>query len=166
MKSFVKTIDSISDWSGKIFSFLVVAATGVVVYGVIMRYAFNSPLICGLELSIYLCAATYLMGRAYAHLSTSHVRIDLLYRRWSPRLRAIVDLVSAPVFFTSVGAMGWIGVRWTVEALERGVTSGSAWSPVIWPVRLLIALGAILLLLQGIAKFIRDVGTARSADPQ
>lgn len=154
-------IDSTSEWAGKLFSFLVVPGFVIIVYGVIMRYGFNNPLTWGLELTIYLCAATYLVGGAYVHLHNGHVRMDVLYMRWSPRLKAIMDLVMFPVFFLSVGVLGWAGAEWTIKALVEGATSGSIWNPIIWPVRLLIPLGCFLLLLQGLAKFIRDFGLAR-----
>lgn len=161
MKTFLSIIDSLSEWSGKIFSFLVVAATIVVVYEVMMRYVFNAPTVWGLELTIYLCAATYLMAGAYAHLYDAHVKVDVLYLRWTPRLRAIVDLATALFFFIGVGLLLWVGVVWTIKAIVGGSTSGSIWDPIIWPMRLLIPLGSFLLLLQGLAKFIRDFAIAR-----
>lgn len=163
MARFLSVIDGMSEWSGKIFSFLLVAATIVVVYEVVMRYAFNAPTVWGLELTIFLCGATYVMGGAFAHLYDAHVKVDALYIRWSPRLRAIVDLVTAPFFFFGVGIMMWAGAEWTGKAIIGGVTSGSIWDPIIWPMRLLIPLGSFLLLLQGLAKFIRDFAIVRRA---
>ena len=162
MNSFLTVIDRISEWSGKVFSFLVVVATLVVVYEVVMRYAFRAPTIWGLELTIYLCGATYVLGGAYAHLYNAHVKVDVLYMRWSPRVRANMDLVTAPFFFIGVALLVWMGSEWTIQAIETGRTSGSIWSPIIWPMRLLIPLGSFLLLLQGLAKLIRDFGIART----
>lgn len=163
MARFLSVIDGMSEWSGKVFSFLVVVATLVVVYEVVMRYAFRAPTIWGLELTIFLCGATYVMAGAYAHLYDAHVKVDVLYLRWTPRIRAIVDLVTAPFFFVAIGVLLWVGAEWTVQAIVGKATSGSIWSPTIWPMRLLIALGSFLLLLQGLAKFIRDFGVARRA---
>ena len=162
MKRFLTVIDYISEWSGKIFSFLSLLAIVVVVHGVVMRYCFNAPTIWSLELTIYLCAGTYLVGGAYAHLYNSHIRIDALYSRWTPRIRAIIDLVTFPVFIISITAMGWAGTNWTIKAIVKDATSGSVWDPAIWPVRLLIPLGCLLLLLQGLARFVRDFGIART----
>ena len=164
MKRFLSAIDSISEWSGKIFAFVVVAATLVVVYAVVMRYVFNAPRIWGLELTIYLCAATYMIGGAYALLYGAHVKVDIFYRRWTPRVRAIVDMITALFFFAGVGLMLWVGAEWTAKAIIKGATSGSIWDPIIWPMRLLIPLGSFLLLLQGVAKFIRDFNVARTGE--
>ncbi len=141
---------------------MVVAATLVVVHGVVMRYVFNAPTIWSLELTIYLCAATYLMGGAYAHLYNFHVKVDIFYERWTPRVRAIIDLATALFFFIGVGVMLWMGAEWTAKAIIKGATSGSIWEPIIWPVRMLIPLGSFLLILQGLAKFIRDFNVART----
>lgn len=162
MKRFVAIIDSISDWSGKIFSFLVAASIIVVVVEVVLRYVFNAPTIYSLELTIFMCGITYVMAGAYVHLADAHVRIDLLYARWSPRTKAIVDLIASPLFFLAIGMMVWLGAEWTYAGIVKGATSGSIWNPPIWPIRIFIPIGATLLLLQGIAKFIRDAGIART----
>ncbi len=162
MKPFLTAIDSISDWSGKIFSILFVAATFTIVFGVVRRYVFNAPTLWQGELTTYLCAATYMVGGAFVQLSGAHVRVDIFYRLWSPRLRAIIDLVTAPVFFLGLGLMFWVGAEWAGQGIKLGATSGSPWNPIIWPVRLLIPLGSFLLLLQGLATFIRDIGIART----
>ncbi len=157
MKSFLSVIDSMSEWSGKIFSFLVLAAALVVGYEVTKRYVFNAPTVWGLDLTIFLCGATYVMAGAYAHYQGAHVRIEALYGRWTPRMRAIVDLVTAPLFFGFCGVLVWIGTEWTWKAVVGGITFYTEWTVPIWPMRLLIPLAAFLLLLQGLAKFIRDL---------
>lgn len=161
MKRFVAIIEIISDWTGKVFSFMVAAAAIVIVAEVVLRYAFNAPTIYGLELTIFMCGVTYVMAGAYAHLANAHVRVDLFSQRWSPRTRAIVDLITSPLFFIAIAVIVWLGAEWTYEGIVKGATSGSIWNPPIWPIRLFIPLGATLLLLQGIARVIRDFGIAK-----
>ena len=162
MRPFLSVIDSMSQWSGKIFSFLVLAAALVVTYEVVMRYAFNAPTVWGLDMTIFLCGATYVMAGAYAHYHNAHVKIEALYGRWTPRTRAIVDLlVTAPLFFGVCGVLVWVGAGWTWEAVVKGTTYYTEWHAPIWPMRLLIPLAAFLLLLQGLAKFIRDLATIK-----
>ncbi len=157
MKSFLSVIDSMSEWSGKIFSFLVLVAVLVVAYEVTMRYVFNAPTVWGLDLTIFLCGATYVMAGAYAH-----VKIEALYGRWTPRTRAMVDLlVTAPLLFGFCGVLVWVGIGWTWEAIVGKITYYTEWHVPIWPMRLIITLAAFLLLLQGLAKFIRDLTTIK-----
>jgi TRAP-type mannitol/chloroaromatic compound transport system permease small subunit len=73
-----------------------------------------------------------------------------------------MDLITAPIFFVGVALLLWIGAEWTIKAIVKAETSGSIWSPPIWPVRFLIPLGSLLLLLQGLAKSIRDFSKART----
>jgi len=163
VRPFLSIIDSLSEWSGKFFSFLVVAATLIVTFDVVLRYAFDAPTKWGLEVTIFLCGITYVMAGAYAHLFDAHVRVDALYMRWTPRVKAIVDLATAPLFFLVCGVLVWEGSKWTAESIIGADTSGSIWDPIVWPIRLLIPLGCLLLFLQGLAKFIRDFGIARRA---
>ena len=160
MERFVAIVDNITDWSGKLFAFAVLAATLGVVVEVTLRYVFNAPPIWGLELSIYLCGVTYLIGGAYAELAKAHVRVDIIYAHWSPRVRAIVDLVTKPLFFSGVATLFWVGLEWTFEAFVKGTTSGTPWSPPVWPIRSFIVSGSLLLLLQGTATLVRDWNTA------
>ncbi len=166
MKRFTATIDSITDHSGKVFSFAALAATFVVVYGVIMRYAFNAPSPWALEMSIFLCAFMYLMGGGYAELSNSHVRIDVIYIHWSPRTRAIANLASSLLFFVPLILLGWGGAVWTADALQTGIVYDSFWRVVVWPIRLFIPLGAFFLVLQGVSTFIHNFHVARTGRPE
>lgn len=162
MKSFLSVIGSMSEWSGKIFSFSVLAAALVVTYEVVMRYAFNAPTVWGLDMTIFLCGATYVMAGPYAHYHNAHVKIEALYGRWTPRVRAIIDLlVTAPLFFGFCGVLVWVGTEWTWEAVVKGTAYYTEWHVPIWPMRLLIPLAAFLLLLQGLAKFIGDLATIK-----
>jgi TRAP-type mannitol/chloroaromatic compound transport system permease small subunit len=158
----LRAIDRLSDLSGRIFSVTILLATLVVVYEVIMRYAFNSPSAWGFELPIFLAGASYLLSGAYAEVHDAHVKVDLLYSRWSPRTQALVDIITAPVFFVGVVALVWHGAKWTYAAYNVGTRTGSSWNPVVWPLRVLIPIGAFLLVLQGLAGLVRNVRTVIS----
>ncbi len=163
VQRFLLIIDNISEWSGKISSFFVLAASLAVAVEVVMRYAFDAPPIWGFELSIYLCAVAYLLSGAYAELHKAHVRIDIFYMHWSPRVKAIIDLtVTTPLLLLGVGALLWFGVEKGIEDFINGTTSGTPWGPVIWPVEALLVLGCLLLIFRGIATFIRNLHTAKT----
>ncbi len=161
MKAFIAMIDWISEWEGKIVSFLFVIASVQVCLELTLRYAFNAPTIWGLELTIYLCAVTYVMGGAYAQRFNAHIQVDLFYIRWSPRTRAIVDLfISDLLFFFFCGVLVWQSGAWAWNAFSKGMTSGTIWDPPIWPMKSILFFGSLLLFLQGCCKFIRDLTTA------
>ncbi len=151
-------IDKISEWTGKIFSFLVVVATFQICIELTLRYVFNAPTAWGLEFSIYLCAATYVMAGAYAHRFDAHIKVDVLYNHFSPRVRALVDIfITDLLFFFFCGVLVWQSGMWAWESITRGITSGSIWDPPIWPMRSLLFLGSSILFLQGFAKFLRNL---------
>ncbi len=158
MKTFLLVVDSISMWSGKVFAWLLLPATLVIVYGVIRRYAFNAPTVIEQDLTTYLCMSTYLLGGAYAQLRNAHVRVDVIYMQFSPRLKAIMELVGIPVFFIGLAVLMWSGIDWTILAIAKHQTAGTEWNPPIWPMRSLIILGSFFLLIQGVATVIRSIG--------
>jgi len=157
IKIFLRSIDSISEWSGKMVSFLIIVITGVTIWEVILRYIFNSPTIWAFDAAYLIFGAYGVLGGAYTLYFRGHVNVDILYGRLPLRVRAIVDLVTSIFFFLFCGLLLWKGgeMAWdSLKILERG---SSAWSPPVYPIKLAIPLGAFLLLLQGTAKFIRDL---------
>ena len=158
----MSVINAISDWSGKIFSFLAVIVVGVISYEVISRYVFNAPTIWAHETMTYLCGIYYVMGGAYTFYYGGHVSVDVIYIRLSPRARAIVDLITFPLFFLYIGVLIWTGADYSWESIKYRETSPTAWAPPIYPLKLAIPVGAFLVLLQGLAKFVHDVKIATS----
>lgn len=158
MNTLIQFIDRINEWQGRLFSSLIVFATFQVCYELVRRYFFNSPTVWGLEMTIYLCAVTYVMAGAYAHKHNAHLKVDILHMRLSKRAMAFIDiLVCQPIFFYFVSVLAWQSGVWALESIERGTTSGSIWDPPIWPLRCCLFLGTCLLFLQGVASLLRDL---------
>jgi len=156
MKSFLSVIDSISEWSGRILAWVWVPVMLLITMEVIRRYVFRAPTVWNLELVIYISGAVYILGGAYVLRHRRHVSIDIVYQRCSRRTRAILDLVTTPAWVVFVGIMTWAGWNRFWLALMRGEASGTVWDPPVYPALAMIPLGAFLLLLQGLANFIRD----------
>jgi len=154
----LSTIDKISQWIGKSFSWLFPIASIIVVYAVIMRYVFNSPPVWGLELTLWLLIAAYLFSGAYATHLHAHIRLDTLYMRWPPRVKALVDVVvTGPLLFIFCGVLIWQSGIWAWKAIVTGEHSYSLWGAIYWPVKITLPIGAFLVFVQGIAEFIRDL---------
>jgi len=160
MKRFLTVIDSISKRSGEVFSFLWIVVVFVASLEVILRYGFDAPTIWGHETIIFLCGMVYIIGGAYTLYHRKHINVDMVYNRFSPRGRAILDLVTFPCFVLFIGVLLWGGTDrfWGALLIREG--SGSPWDPPIYPILLTIPLGAFLILLQGLVKFIRDLTIA------
>jgi TRAP-type mannitol/chloroaromatic compound transport system permease small subunit len=153
-------IDAISDWAGKIFSFLAIAMMFIIAYEVLARYAFNAPTIWANEAVTYLCGIYAVMGGAYTLRLGGHVNVDVLYAGLSLRMRAVLDLATFPFFLAYFGILLWLGIDLFWDSLKTMENSGTAWSPPIYPLKIMIPLAAFFILLQGSAKFIRNIKIA------
>ncbi len=156
MNRFLAIVDAISRKSGQAASFLLAVIIIVITYEVIARYAFNAPTIWANELTVQLLGIIYMIGGAYTLFLKGHVSIDVLYGRLQPRNRAILDLVTSLCFFIFCGVLLWLGIGYASASAVIGETSGTPWNPPVYFLKIAIPLGALLILFQGLAKFIRD----------
>jgi TRAP-type mannitol/chloroaromatic compound transport system permease small subunit len=151
-------IDSINEWMGKAFAFLSLVLMGVVLYDTVMRYAFRAPTLWGMDMNKILLLVIVCLGGGYCFLHGGHVKVDVLYVDFSPRTKALIDLVTNPIviLFCFVVVKYGGAVFW--EAFQSGeVSSDSAWEYLMWPVLIFVPLAGILLGMQSLAKWIRDL---------
>ncbi len=159
LNAILNAIDRINAWVGKVLSFGVLFMFVMVLIEVIRRYFFNSPTVWGNELTQLIFGAYAILCGGYILLSGGHVNVDILYSRFSEKGKAIADIITFFLFLMFCGMMLIYGGSLAWESLSTFEHSESAWNPPIYPAKLMIPLGASLLLLQGIAKLIRDILT-------
>lgn len=155
MKRFLHTIDQISLWSGKIFSFLLLVTMLIIGFNIFMRI-FGNPQIWVFDITLFTAGTVYVIGGAYTHLKDRHVRMDVLFVHLSPRTQSLLDLLTLPGFIIFCGILLWIGGIRGWESFLINETLFTGFRPIVWPFRLMIPLGGFLILLQGLAKAIRD----------
>lgn len=158
---FCDLVDRVNGWVGRFWALTIFVVTFAVLYEVLMRSAFGRPTLWSNETIVYLSAVAYLIGGGYALAHRRHVRIDLVYGALSARTRAVLDCLTFVFFMLYVGALLWVGFTMGWTSFQQGEGTGTPWNPPIWPVKFAIPLAALLLLLQGIANLLRDVGVAR-----
>jgi TRAP-type mannitol/chloroaromatic compound transport system permease small subunit len=157
-EALLKIVDGISDWSGKIFSFIVVPLTLLIVFEVITRRFFDAPTIWSFELSNFLFGSHFMLCAAYGLLYKSHVSIDLFTAHASKKTQEILHLISyAFMFFPFVIVLLVWGIDFAMQAWRMGETSWSVWGPPLGPIKTVIPLTALLLLMQGIADVVRKI---------
>jgi TRAP-type mannitol/chloroaromatic compound transport system permease small subunit len=161
---FLFFIDSLSTWVGKAFAWLILVLTFGVSYEVVVRYVLRAPTTWAFDLSYITYGALFLMAGAYTLSRNGHVRGDVLYRFWRPRVQASMDLALYVVFFLpAVGA--WIYSGWGYASASIRFREVSIFSPAgvpVFPLKALIPVTGVFLLLQGIAEIIRCVLCIRS----
>lgn len=157
LASVVGFIDGISLWSGKVMSYLLFPLIAILVYGVVVRYVFDKPIIWGHETSVFIFGTIGFMAGAYALHRKAHVRVDIVYNRLPPRGRAVVDVSMALLFFYFIIVLLWKGEAYAAHSIAVLEHTGSPWNPVLYPFKTVIPVAAFLILLQGVAKFIRDI---------
>lgn len=156
MNKFLSVIDNISQKTGGIASLLIFPLIAIVVYEVIMRYFFHNPTEWVFETARFLFGASMILGGCYVLKERRHVGMDVLYSRISLRKRAILDVITAFIFFAFIGVLLFESIRLAAHSWAMTVHSESPWGPPIYPIVTTIPIAALLLLLQGVAKFIRD----------
>jgi TRAP-type mannitol/chloroaromatic compound transport system permease small subunit len=160
IKACLRIIDKTNEWVAKTISWAVILIILSTVYEVVMRYVFARPTIWSFEFN-YLAHGIYFMLLGGATLAAGgHVSVDILQNKLSPRARAIVDVCTAPVFFFFIIMMIWLGGEFALNSYGFRETLSSAWAPPVWPVKMVIPIAGGLVLLQGLAKFVRDLHMA------
>ena len=140
--------------------YLIFVMMGVLLFGAISRGIFDKPYIWVVEMAQFLMTAYYILGGAYSMQLDSHVRMDLLYGRWSPRGKAIADAITALCLIFYLVFLLFGGISSAHYALEYGQTNYSTWAPPLAPIKIIMCIGITMMLLQVIATFIKDFSTA------
>jgi TRAP-type mannitol/chloroaromatic compound transport system permease small subunit len=157
MEKVLQIIDGVSEWTGKLGSFLIVGLTVIICYDVSLRYIFNSPTAWGYDITYMIYGAYSMLGMAYCEKLKSHVRMDMIYALQSERGKAWIDVICyLLLFFPALIIITYKcgdHALWSLLAGER--SSGSVWRPLLGPFKLIITFGLLLLIFQGLASFLR-----------
>jgi len=147
----------ISQWSGKFSGIPMFFVVFIVLYEVIARYLFNAPTQWANELMLMGCGFTYVMGGAWVLHGQKHVKMELLYDRLSTRGKALIDAITFLFFLLYLGLFLWVSGKLAWESLQIREATGSSWNPPFYPIKIALTVGVLFLILQGAAKFVRDL---------
>lgn len=161
IRRFVRYVDALNHWVGRFAMYLFFVMAAVLLASTASRLVLGVPINWALEMSQFLLSAYYLLGGAYTLQLGQHVRMDLLYDRLSARNRAITDAITIlfVIFFLAVLFGG--AVSSTTYAITYGQKNYSAWSPPLWPIKSIMTFAILLMLLQCVSSFFKDVAIAR-----
>jgi len=155
--------DHFSDLMGWIAGFLNLVMLVNVFYDSIMRYFFNSGSIALQEMEWHLFAMVFLFGIAYALKEDGHVRVDILYDRFSPRWKAIVNIGGTLLLLLPLSLLIIEGSVWYVhEAFTSGEISGDPGGlSYRWLIKLVIPTSFIFLIVSAIGFVIHNINIFR-----
>ena len=152
-------VDKVSTWVGHLFAWLIVSLTLLIAWEVFSRYVLNKPHGWVLDAQIMLYGVLFMAAGAYTLSKNGHVRGDVLYGFFPPRLQAGLDLTLYILFFIpGVVAFCWAGYVYAGESWVINEHSNiTADGPPIYPFKTIIPVAGIFLLVQGIVEIIRCV---------
>lgn len=161
IQTFVRVVDKVNYHVGRFAMYLFFVMGAILLASTASRLVLGVPINWALEMSQFLLSAYYLLGGAYTMQLGQHVRMDLIYDRLSARNRAITDAFTIlfVIFYLAVLLGG--GLSSTNYAIVYNQKNYSAWSPVLWPIKTIMTFGILLMLLQCVSAFFKDVAVWR-----
>ena len=160
-KIYVRYMDATSRVVGKVVMFLIFGMIAILLYETVSRTIFNRPHIWSVESAQFVMAAYYLLGGGYSMLIGSHVRMDLLYNNWSAKKKAVVDVITFFIILLYLVVLIYGGFQGILYALKYKQVTYSAWAPQVAPIKIIMQIGIVMMLLQVIAEFIKDLAIIR-----
>ena len=152
----IRAIDTLNEVVGRIVVILAVVFAGIIIFDVVMRYAFNAPTRWAFDVSRQLYGFYFIMLGGYALRHQSHVRVDLLIERFSPGLTRVVEVLGYVIFFFP---FAWIFMTrsydFAATSWRQGETTYGAVALPVYPLKAALCVAAALLLLQGIAEVLK-----------
>lgn len=158
---YVRYVDFVSEKCGRLMMYTVFVMIGTLLLNAITRNIINIPLSWCVEMAQFTMAAYYLVGGAYSMQMGDHVRMDLFYDRYSEKTKAKIDIFTSffLVFYLVTLLIGSISS--TMYAIEYNQRKFSMWNPSMIPIKVIMVSGIVLMLLQAVSIFFKDIAKAK-----
>lgn len=160
IRLYVRYVDATNRVLGNIVMYLALVMLGVLLLGSVTRYVFNVPLVWIVEMAQFIMAAYYILGGGYSMQLDAHVRMDVWYEHWQPKTRAFVDSITVFCLLFYLAMMIYGGFASSAYSLKYNQTNYSAWAPPMAPIKIIMTVGFVLMFLQAISIFFKDVAKA------
>jgi TRAP-type mannitol/chloroaromatic compound transport system permease small subunit len=164
VRATIEAIDRIADWTGRLTAWLIIPMTLAVSWEVVARHFFRAPTIWAFDVTYMLYGTHFMLGTAYTLMRLGHVRTDMLYQGWSVRRQNLIDAIGYLFFFFPAMALFfYFSGQEAYHSWEIGETSdASPWRPIVYPFKAVIPLTALLLIVQGVAEFLKSLYAIRT----
>ena len=158
--AFVHLVEKLNHGVGRFAMYLLFVLMAVLMWSSISK-AMGAPSLWTLEAAQFVMVGYYVLGGPYAWQLGTHVRMDLFYARQSMTRRAWWDAFTVLAVIFYLGVMLYGAIDATAYSFEYGERSPTAWRPYLWPVKVVMVVGFLLMLLQALASLIRDLAAMR-----
>ncbi|MEL6792985.1 MAG: TRAP transporter small permease subunit [Pseudomonadota bacterium] len=145
---------------GRLVMYMIFVMVAILLWSSISK-TFFFPSLWTLEMAQFVMVAYYMLGGPYAIQLGSNVRMDLFYGDWSDRKKAWFDAFTVFLLIFYLGVLLYGGWESTSYALQYGERSSTAWRPVMWPIKVTMCLSILLMILQALSEFFKDVARIR-----
>jgi TRAP-type mannitol/chloroaromatic compound transport system permease small subunit len=152
-----RAITRLNRWIGATVAWFILLIFALLIVDVAMRYAVGRPSIWTSEMAQLVFGFYAVIGGGYLLAERGHVNVDIFYGRFTRKRKAMVDVATSALFFLFMAVLLYQGSSMAFESAEKLETSQSIWNPWIWPVKLAVPVGGVLLLLQGLVRFVSDI---------
>jgi len=166
MLAMAQAIDAFNERVGKLTHWLILVAVLISAGNAVTRYSLDMSSNAWLEVQWYLFSAVFLFCAGYTLLHNQHVRIDIVSGRFSRRVQTWIEIFGT-VFFLLPMAILILWLSWPVfvDAWRSNEVSTNAGGLAVWPARLMLPIGFLLLVLQGFSELIKRIAFLRGLIP-
>jgi TRAP-type mannitol/chloroaromatic compound transport system permease small subunit len=160
----IRVIDTFTDLTGTLFSWMSIPLVAAVGYEVFARYLFHAPTVWSYDITYMLYGALFMLGAAYALHKGAHIRTDFFWDRFTPRTKGVIDSISYIVFFfpslTALAIIAYAEASYAMSIME--MSDQTPWRPYLWPFKFIVPISCGLLMIQGISEFLKSFYMART----
>lgn len=164
--AFSRAVDALNERIGRAVYWLILVAVLISSGNAIVRKAFDMSSNAYLEIQWYLFSAVFLLCAGYTLLRNEHIRIDIIAGRFSRRTQTWIDVFGTIFFLLPMVALilyeAW---PWFVRTYQSGEVSPSAGGLILWPAKILVPIGFVLLGLQGFSELFKRIAFLAGAGP-
>ncbi|WP_417599829.1 TRAP transporter small permease subunit [Pararhodobacter oceanensis] len=165
-KRALRLVDRLASTITAVSAFLLLAMTLIITYEVGSRYFFGRPTIWAWDVNVQLMMALIMLGIGDVYRRGQHIRVDVFTAALSPRKRAFLDLMIAPLILFVAVLIIWTGWNYFHRSFVRDQHASTLFAPPLWPVKFLIPVCGALLSLQVLTKAASDLHTALKGTPE
>ncbi len=165
MQTYVTYVDRLNYVIGRVMMYGIFVIVAILAWSITTKIRFLQldPSLWTLEMAQFAMVAYYLLGGPYSIQLKANIRMDLFYGAWSDRTKAWTDAFTVLFLVFYLGVLLYGAIDSTVYSYEYKQRTPSAWRPYIWPVKVMMAVGIFLMLLQAVSEFFKDVLKLRGA---